>query len=316
MELYQLKTFITVAEEGHLTRAADRLNSSQPAVSAHIKALESELGVILFDRTPKGMQLTSRGGLLKEKAEIILTAADELKYTATSLKEVLSGDVRLGLHTEAKLLKITHILSEFQEKYPSLSVNFHQKMSWQAPVEIIAGNLDAAFVYSSPDDDKIAVERIDQIQLVVVAPLAWQERLKGAGIEDWTLFPWVWTSKYCPLYQVANNLFSQIGREPIKAVVVDQESAIFKLVSEGVGLSLMPEEKAEEASQAGVLYISKIPVSKLDLSLIYLKSRAEDPIVSAVLDVIHAVWKPSTLGENLVSGHVDDVASLKAVAVY
>ncbi|MES9912641.1 MAG: LysR family transcriptional regulator, partial [Candidatus Sedimenticola sp. 4PFRAG1] len=54
MELYQLKTFVKVADEGHLTRAAEQLFTSQPAISAHIKALEEELGVVLFQRTPKG----------------------------------------------------------------------------------------------------------------------------------------------------------------------------------------------------------------------------------------------------------------------
>lgn len=61
MELYQLKTFTAVAEENHLTRAAERLNTSQPALSAHIKSLEAELGVTLFERTPKGMKLTPQG---------------------------------------------------------------------------------------------------------------------------------------------------------------------------------------------------------------------------------------------------------------
>ena len=59
MELYQLRTFAAVAEESHLTRAAERLHLSQPAVSGHIKALEGELGVRLFDRAPTGMELTS-----------------------------------------------------------------------------------------------------------------------------------------------------------------------------------------------------------------------------------------------------------------
>jgi len=68
MELYHLKTFITVAEEGHLTRVAQRLNTSQPAVSAHIKGLEEELGLMLFVRTPKGMRLTREGEELRDQA--------------------------------------------------------------------------------------------------------------------------------------------------------------------------------------------------------------------------------------------------------
>ncbi|MDJ0732455.1 MAG: LysR family transcriptional regulator [Crocosphaera sp.] len=295
VELYQLKTFVTVADEGHLTRAAERLNTSQPAISAHIKALESELGIVLFDRTPKGMRLTTHGEMLKEKAEKILKASDELKFTAETIKDVLTGDVRLGLHTEARLLKIAEILSAFQRNYPSITVNFQQKMSWQAPPEIIAGNLDAAFVYSKPDDDKIAVHRLDEVQLLVVAPLAWQERLTDARVEDLTLFPWVWTDKYCPLYQAAHKIFAEIGREPVKAVIVDQESAIYKLVTAGVGLSLMPESKAKEAAEAGELYITEIPAPKIDLSLIYLKSREQDPMISAIFEIINLVWQSPSL---------------------
>lgn len=69
MEFYQLRTFTMVAEEGHLTRAARRLNASQPAVSAHIKSLEDELRVSLFLRTPKGMVLTDAGKKLKAHAD-------------------------------------------------------------------------------------------------------------------------------------------------------------------------------------------------------------------------------------------------------
>ena len=68
MELYQLRTFAAVADEGHLTRASERLHLSQPAVSGHIKALEGELGVRLFERASTGMQLTAAGSELLERA--------------------------------------------------------------------------------------------------------------------------------------------------------------------------------------------------------------------------------------------------------
>ena len=77
MELYHLKTFVTVAEERHLTRAAERLCVSQPAISAHIKALEEELGLALFERTPKGMLPTAAGEALLEE-EFGDDIADEL----------------------------------------------------------------------------------------------------------------------------------------------------------------------------------------------------------------------------------------------
>ena len=87
MELYQLRTFVAVAEEGHLTRAAEKLFISQPAVSAHVKALEEELGVALFLRSARGMQLTREGAALKAQAEAALKSVGELLSQARALRQ-------------------------------------------------------------------------------------------------------------------------------------------------------------------------------------------------------------------------------------
>ena len=85
MELYQLRSFAAVAELGHLTRAAERLHISQPAVSAQIKALEDELGVTLFERVSSGMVLTSAGRKLLPAAEKVLDAAQALRSRARTI---------------------------------------------------------------------------------------------------------------------------------------------------------------------------------------------------------------------------------------
>jgi len=85
MELYQLRTFAAVAETGHLTRAAERLHISQPAVSAQIKALEDKLEVRLFERGPAGMTLTRAGARLLEQAAKVIAAAEELRNLAKAL---------------------------------------------------------------------------------------------------------------------------------------------------------------------------------------------------------------------------------------
>src|SRR4051794_10662494 len=96
MELYQLRTFVTVADSGHITRAAEKLHLSQPAVSAHVKALEEELGVRLFDRNPGGMLLTRAGGQLRDRAEKVLAEVEHLRQLAASLRGEIVGRLRVG----------------------------------------------------------------------------------------------------------------------------------------------------------------------------------------------------------------------------
>ncbi len=291
MELYQLKTFAAVSQEGHLTRAAERLNTSQPAVSAHIKSLEEELGVILFERTPKGMKLTPQGLLLKQKADQVLKAADEMRFKADQLQGELTGEVRLGLHTNPQYLRATPILAEMKRDYPKLSLSYIPKMTWEAPEELRKENLEAAFVYACPDDETIAAHSLDQIGLVIVGPIAWQDRLQTAALDDLATLPWIWTSHNCPFFAVGQKLFDEMNCEPIKAVITDQESAIRHMVADGVGLSIMSESEANEAVEKGQLYIVGSRVGTLDLSVIYLKKRTQDPLVKAVLNCIAKAWQ-------------------------
>lgn len=237
MELYQLETFVVVAEEGRRSKGAKRLNTSQPAVSAHIKDLESELDVTLFHRSPKGMQLTRSGEQLLEKALAIIKAADELRYTAKSFDENPSGAVHLGLHTDPQLLRITDIFEELRCRYPRLSLSYLQRMSWQAAKDILSGKLDGAFVYATPEDPRISREVIESFKLAIIGPKKWQHRLENTTFEELATFPWVWAHEQCPLFHIADQLFSSHDREPLKTVIVEQETAIIQFVSEGVGYS-------------------------------------------------------------------------------
>src|ERR1700730_1893012 len=113
MELYQLRTFLIVAEEGSITRAAKRLFTTPPSISAHIKMLEDEWSVILFRRTAKGMEITEKGEILRTKAEATLLAAQDLSNHATELLECLMGSLRIGLTASATFLRIPRIVKYF-----------------------------------------------------------------------------------------------------------------------------------------------------------------------------------------------------------
>src|SRR5436190_22121729 len=121
MELYQLRTFLTVAEEGHLTRAAEKLFTSQPAVSGQIRALEEELGIQLFERSAKGMMLTRSGEQLREQARKILDATRDFRQKADGQRKEVAGELILGLNNSAEILRLVPILRILTEQHPSLA---------------------------------------------------------------------------------------------------------------------------------------------------------------------------------------------------
>src|SRR2546425_12547441 len=112
MELYQLRSFAAVAELGHLTRAAEKLHISQPALSAQIKALEDELGVALFDRTPTGMVLTAAGQQLLPEASELVAAAGALSSHAKAFAGGVAGRARVGTLADPEFIRLGDFLAQ------------------------------------------------------------------------------------------------------------------------------------------------------------------------------------------------------------
>src|SRR5690348_18262539 len=144
MELYQLRSFAAVAELGHLTRAAERLHVSQPAVSAQIKALEDELSVVLFERGAAGMALTAGGRQLLPEAERVVAAAQSLRSQALALRGEIAGRVRLGTVSDPDLTRLPDVLRRAVDRFPLLDIDVHQEIrseehtsELQSPVHLV-----------------------------------------------------------------------------------------------------------------------------------------------------------------------------------
>src|ERR1035437_290782 len=96
LEIYQIRSFVTVAEHGSLTKAALLVHVTQPAVSGHLKTLENTLNLKLFERSSTGVRLTKAGEALLPKAQAILAATSEFRNRARDLQGKLSGKARVG----------------------------------------------------------------------------------------------------------------------------------------------------------------------------------------------------------------------------
>ena len=292
MELYQLRSFAAVAEAGHLTRAAERLHISQPALSAQIKALEDELGVALFERTSSGMILTAGGQRLLGEAEKVLAAAQGLRNEARALKGEVAGKAAVGTVLEPGLSRVGELLSVMVERYPLLQLELHHEISGAALEKVRSGELDASFFYGDLAHPSVAGVALRPLVYRVAAPAAWRERIAGAGWPDVAALPWVLTPPISSHHRLAAALFRKHGVEPTKVVEADQEPVISSLVASGVGLSLMREDVALERAAAGEICLWDQGRGTTTLWFIHLQERAEDPVIRALLDGLRDTWKP------------------------
>jgi DNA-binding transcriptional LysR family regulator len=290
MELYQLKTFTMVASEGHLTRAAKRLNASQPAVSAHIKALEDELGIHLFMRTPKGMILTTDGVQLKKYADKALAVINEMEAHAGILRGSISGDLRIGINTEPDFLRIPDLFSTLHSQHPHLQLHLLQSMTGEALDRLNAGVLDAAFIYGRSDSNKIFAIELQQLKLVVAGPAKWQEKIENAGPERLGDFPWIMTPADCPFYMIASELFRMYNLSPDEVANVDQESTIKTMIKAGVGLSLILEQDVAQESDREDFAVWDKEDLNLTLSIACLKRRKDESRLQTLFSVLSRVW--------------------------
>jgi len=290
MELYQLRSFATVAKMGHLTRAAEKLHLSQPAVSAQIKALEDELELALFERTPSGMVLTSAGARLLADAENVLVAARGLHNVAKALRGEITGRLRVGTSSDPGFIRVGEFLNAQIERHPLLEVELSQEVTGTAFAKVLDGELDASFYYGDLEHPAMDGLRLRASSYRVAAAAAWSDRVLNASWNELALQPWIITPSISSHYKLVHTLFDSYGAEPTEVVEADQESVIANLVVSGVGLSLIREDLALEKQASGEMCLWRDERLESTLWFIYLLARKHDPAILALLGVLRDIW--------------------------
>ena len=141
MNFDHLRTFVAIADAGGVHRAADRLHLSQPAVSRQIQTLEADLGVPLFDRIGRRVQLTSEGEDLLRRSRRLLAEAESLTERASALKKGETGILRIGATTQVIESPLAIFLDRFRELYPGVEVQLVEEGGTNLPRQLERGHV-------------------------------------------------------------------------------------------------------------------------------------------------------------------------------
>lgn len=290
MDLYQLRTFVAVAREGSITRASELLHLSQPAVSAHIKALEDALALPLFERTSRGMSLTREGERLLAKAEQTLAAHQELMDEATRIKGRLTGKLRLGAGSNSNTAAATgRLLTGLSECCPEVEVVLEHGTSLDILTGIRNGRLDAGFYNEAGEPDpELATLEVSDFRIYVVAP---RGRVAVSESPDWKALadvPWIYPTSSACCGRTAESLFKTHHIRPKRIISVDREDVTRTLIAGGVGVGLLHADTAREAQGRGEVELIFEAQTVVRVLFAHLASRAEDPVVAAATSIMRA----------------------------
>jgi DNA-binding transcriptional LysR family regulator len=290
MDLNKLRTFVTVAREANLTRAADILCLSQPAVSGQLKALEEELGLQLFIRISRGMKLTDVGKALLEHSEQALAAIDQISTQAKSLRDGVAGEFRLGTIASPSILKLETTVKFLTNRHPHLRLSFTQGISGDVIEWILKGQIEAGYVIGHSNNDRLVTHEIAPVTLRIVAPSSWENRIKTLDWKVIATLPWISTPDKCSFNSLANQMFARHQVKPQTIIEADQEHTLRSLVASGMGMTLLREDVALEAQASGEVVLWEPGIEMSHVYFVYLKEKGTSISLQAVRQVIHEIW--------------------------
>ena len=293
MELNHLQSFIAVARLGHLTRAAETLHLSQPALSGQIKALEENLGVTLFERSSSGMSLTTSGRLLLEDAQRVIEAVQQLSHAAQRLRGRTTGTIKIGTVLDPSILQVGELLALAFERHPQLELELHQVLSSDALVGVRNGTLDASFYFGRRPEADLDAVALREITYRVAIPVDWADELMTAPWEVVSERPWIITPEHSSHRSLVMELFHDRSALPARIIEADNEPVIINLVESQVGVSLVREELASASAKAGRVAIWPGASATTKLWLVYDAKRNADPLLQALLEVLYVIWPGS-----------------------
>jgi DNA-binding transcriptional LysR family regulator len=290
MELRHLKYFVAVAEELHYGRAAERLHIAQPPLSQQIMNLEEELGVKLFDRTRRAIQLTDAGVYFLKEAQHILAHVDQAAETARRIYRGQAGRLVVGFVGSVVHTFLPEGLRAFRERFPDVELILQELNTEEQIKSLHAKRIDIGFLYPAAHDRTLASQPLTEAPLIVVLPekhaLAGR---KSVDIGELAQEPFIANTRSSE--PVVRDAFISIchaaGFSPRIAQEAGQVQTVLGLVASGLGACLLPDY-IKNIRRPGVRYIPLSgPSPKVKLAVVW-RSDNSSSLVKSFVQVVES----------------------------
>ena len=289
LDLRKLRAFVTVVEEGSISRAAERLFIQQPPLSRLLQGLEQDFGVPLLVRQPRGVVATDAGSVLLQEARALLSRADQLEAAMQRAAQGKQGSITVGFTSSSALHSfVPEVLRRYREIYPTVSTQLEEAGSTELLQGVLAQRIDLAFVrmpvHGMPE---LKVERVLQEPMLVALParhrLATLPRDEPISLKILANEPFVLYRRPAGqgLYDAILAAGFRAGFSPQIVQEAPRLTSCLSLVGAGLGVSIVPQSITRLGGE-GMVFLPLVAQAQLSAPL-YL-ARREDSDASAIIN--------------------------------
>ncbi|MEO4052386.1 LysR family transcriptional regulator [Solibacillus sp. CAU 1738] len=291
MEMQPLIYFRTVARLENMSRAAEQLHITQPALSKSIAQLERSLGVELFYRNGRSIHLNRYGQFFLERVEVILREYDQAREDLLHLIAPGQGEVSIGFMHTLGLQVIPALMTDVKTVYPQMRFQLTQNNSGLLLKKLALGELDICLVASLDMSGDIHWEKLWDEELFLIVPK--QHSLsskKSVSIKEFAKEPFISIKKGNSLRKTVDTLYKREGLTLNVAFEGEEIHTVAGLVESGLGVSLIPHIKGLEQYNVHVISVDA-ENCKREIGLAYLQTRFMSPVTDQFINYLRAYFE-------------------------
>lgn len=300
MELRHLRYFLSVANFGSFTRAAEHERIAQPSLSQQIRKLEDELGVRLFDRLGRRIRLTAFGERFRERARRALAEVESARAEVDELTGLRRGNVSVGAIPTVAPYLLPHALAAFSRKCPGVEVNVREDLTHSLIEQLAKGSLDLALLSLPVKHPALVSTRLLEEPMLLALPTShplWR-RKRNVTLRELAHEPFLLLKdghcfredvlKICNRFRVMPKVVFEGG----------QFETILAMVAAGSGVTLLPRMARSLVSlqRIGLIEFSP-PCPARSIGIVRAKEKYLTPAAGAFAEVLYGLWKPAYEGQ-------------------